>query len=147
MKKKISKKIILLTTIICIIILCIIYFIFFYKNNFISLSYDEVMEKVNNNDTFILCVSATDCTHCQNYKPKLKKIANEYDVKIYYTDVNTFDENEYNKFKDDISFDGATPVTIFFKEGKEETTATRIEGDVSSDKVINKLKKNGFINE
>lgn len=147
MKKKISKKIILLTTIICAIILCTVYFIFFYKNNFIKLSYNEVMNKLNNNETFVLCVSATECTHCQNYKPKLKKIANEYDVKIYYTDVDTFSDEDYDKFKNDVSFDGATPVTIFFKEGKEETTATRIEGDVSSNKVINKLKKNGFINE
>ena len=147
MKKKISKKIILLATIICAIVLCTVYFIFFYKNNFIKLSYDEVMDKLSNNETFVLCVSATECTHCQNYKPKLKKIANEYGVKIYYTDVDTFSDEDYDKFKNDVSFDGATPVTIFFKEGKEETTATRIEGDVSSNKVINKLKKNGFINE
>ena len=49
------------------------------------------------------------------------------------------------KFNNLISFDGGTPVTIFIKNGEEKTTATRIEGDVSTDKIIDKLKKNGFI--
>ena len=43
------------------------------------------------------------------------------------------------------SFDGATPTTIFFKDGEEKTTATRIEGDVTEEKIITKIKQNGFI--
>ena len=44
-----------------------------------------------------------------------------------------------------ISFDGGTPVTIFIKNGEEKTTATRIEGDISIERTIDKFKKNGFI--
>ena len=36
-------------------------------------------------------------------------------------------------------------ISKFIKNGEEKTTATRIEGDVSTDKIIDKLKKNGFI--
>ena len=43
------------------------------------------------------------------------------------------------------SFDGGTPTTIFFKDGEEKTTATRIEGDISIERTIDKFKKNGFI--
>lgn len=116
-----------------------------YNKNFIELSYDEILEKVNNKDDFILCVSASECTHCKSYKPKLKKISNDYNVKIYYTDIDKFDDNDYDEFKNKFSFDGGTPTTIFFKEGEEKTTATRIEGDISIEKTIDKLKKNGFI--
>lgn len=147
MKKKNLKKALIFIIAGVIIIFVLSYFIFFGKNNFINLNYSEVMDKIDNKESFVLCVSATDCTHCMDYKPKLKKIANSYDIKIYYTDVDTFNEEDYEKFKTDLSFDGDTPVTIFIKNGNEETTATRIEGDVSSEKVINKLKKNGFINE
>ncbi len=128
-----------------LVILFFGYKLFFEKDKFISLSYEEVINKVNNNESFVLCVSASDCIHCQDYKPKLKTIANKYNIDIFYTDVDTFSEENYERFKTEFSFDGSTPTTIFFNDGEEKTTATRIEGDVSTEKIINKLKKNGFI--
>ena len=38
-----------------------------------------------------------------------------------------------------------TPVTIFFKKGEEETTANRIQGNASSKKIEDTLKKYHFI--
>ena len=117
----------------------------YYNRNFIKLNYNEILEKVDNKESFILCVSASECTHCKSYKPKLKKISNDYDIKIYYTDVDKFNDNDYEEFKDKFSFDGGTPTTMFFKDGQEKTTATRIEGDISLERTIDKFKKNGFI--
>ena len=128
------------------IIGCIIWYSIHMDNkNFIKLSYNDVLEKVNNNESFILCVSASECAHCKSYKPKLKKISNDYNIKIYYTDVDKFSDEDYTEFKNKFSFDGATPTTIFFKDGEEKTTATRIEGDISIERTIDKFKKNGFI--
>ena len=115
------------------------------NNNLIKINYKEVMEKVDNKESFILCISSSKCSHCENYNPKLEKIANDYNIKIYYTDVDKYKDSDYETFKNDFSFDGGTPVTIFIKNGVEETTATRINGDVSSDKIISKLKNNGYI--
>lgn len=143
MKKK--KYLIIGIILLVIIIIGIILSIDKNDNNFIKLTYNEILEKVNNKEDFVLCVSASECSHCMSYKPKLKKISNKYNIKIYYTDVDTLTKEEYNEFKDKFSFDGSTPTTIFFKEGEEKTTATRIEGDISMDKTIDKLKKNGFI--
>lgn len=117
----------------------------YYNRNFIKLNYNEILEKINSKESFILCISASKCTHCKSYKPKLKKISNDYDIKIYYTDVDKFNDNEYDEFKDKFSFDGGTPTTMFFKNGQEKTTATRIEGDISIERTIDKFKKNGFI--
>lgn len=132
-----------------IIILSATIFIFkdkiFTNPNFIKLDYEEIIEKVNNKDTFILCVSRTKCTHCKSYKPKLNKITKDYNINIYYTDIDKYNEKDYEQFKKDFSFDGATPTTIIFKNGEEKTTGARIEGDVSQEKIINKLKQNGFI--
>lgn len=143
MKKK--KYLIIGIILLVIIITGIILSIDKNDNNFIKLTYNEILEKVNNKEDFVLCVSASECSHCMSYKPKLKKISNKYNIKIYYTDVDTLTKEEYSEFKDKFSFDGSTPTTIFFKEGEEKTTATRIEGDISMDKTIDKLKKNGFI--
>ena len=145
MKKR--KNLIIISSSILIIVITAFIFcnIYFDNKNFIKLSYNEILEKVNNKEDFVLCVSASECTHCKSYKPKLRKISKDYDIKIYYTDVDKFSDDDYKEFKDKFSFDGGTPTTIFFKDGEEKTTATRIEGDISIERTIDKFKKNGFI--
>ena len=143
MKNK--KKNIIICIILLIIGFSIGYSIFILNNNLIKLNYNEITEKLDNKESFILCISRTTCIHCNNYKPKLKKVANKYNIKIYYTNVDKYTKKELEDFSSRISFDGSTPGTIFIKNGEEKTTATRIEGDVSTDKIIDKLKKNGFI--
>ena len=146
MKKRKSYLILGGILIIIVIIGIIVWYnISIYNKNFIKLSYNEILEKVSNKEDFVLCVSASECTHCKSYKPKLRKISKDYDIKIYYTDIDKFDDKDYDEFKEIFSFDGGTPTTIFFKDGEEKTTATRIEGDISMEKTIDKLKKNGFI--
>ena len=146
-----KKKYIILTIGLVILLLLGILFLFKYKiitnPYFINISYNELIEKINNKDTFALCVSRVNCSHCKSYKPKLNKITKDYNIIIYYTDIDKYTKKEYESFKEKISFDGGTPTTIFFKEGEEKTTATRIEGDASLEKIVNKLKQNGFITE
>ncbi len=141
-----KKKYLLIASILIVILGIIIgYFLFSMNDNLVRLSYDEIMEKIDNKESFILCISRTTCSHCNVYKPKLRKVANKYDIKIYYTDVDKYSKNDLKDFNSKISFDGGTPTTLFIKDGKEKTTATRIEGDVSIEKIVDKLKKNGFI--
>ena len=147
MKNKKKYFTLILSIVAILVVIFIGYQLFFTKSNLISLSYNEIVDKANNKESFVLCLSSTECSHCNSYKPKLKKVANKYNTQIFYADIDTFNEDDYEKFKTDFSFDGATPTTIFFKDGEEKTTATRIEGDVSIDKIVSKLKKNGFINE
>ena len=144
MKSK-TFKLILGILIIIFIGVIIGYFIFNENNNLIKLDYKDIVNKIDNKESFVLCVSRTTCSHCQSYKPKLQKVANKYNIKIYYTDIDTYNKDELNDFNSRITFDGGTPVTLFIKNGEEKTTATRIIGDVSSEKIIDKLKKNDFI--
>lgn len=115
------------------------------SNKLVNLSYEEIIQKVDNKEDFILCVSRVDCPHCIEYKPKLSRVSVKYKITIYYTDIDTFSEEDYQEFRTRFSFDGSTPTTIFFRNGEEKTTATRIDGNVSFDKIVNKLKSNGFI--
>lgn len=139
-----KRKIIILTIIIAVISGSI-YFFINSNSKLIKLNYNELIEKVENKDSFILCVSATECIHCKEYKPKLKKLADRYNIEIYYINRDELNDEEYKEFKSKFSFDGGTPITIFFKEGEEKTTATRIEGNVKIEKIEEKLKNNGFI--
>ncbi|MBQ8193245.1 MAG: thioredoxin family protein [Bacilli bacterium] len=147
MKNKKNLYIVSLGIIIFLIIAFAIYNYFFKNSNFINLNYTDILSKIDDKDNFILCITATDCGHCEEFKPKLKKISNNYDIKIYYTNIDDFSDEQYSEFKTKFGFDGSTPTTILFKNGEEKTSATRIIGNVSMEKVINKLKKNGFIEE
>lgn len=145
MKKK--KNIFLLIFIVLIVLIILIFgIILLNKNkNFLELSYEEILEKIDNKDSFILCVSRKNCSHCQDYKPKLNDISKKYDVKVYYIDIDSFSKKRNKEFSNKFSFDGATPTTIFFTDGVEKTTGSRIEGDASKEKIVDKFKKNGFI--
>ena len=137
MKSK-TFKLILGILIIIFVGIIIGYFIFNKNNNLVKLDYKDIVNKIDNKESFVLCVSRTTCSHCQSYKPKLQKVANKYNIKIYYTNIDTYNKDELNDFNSRITFDGGTPVTLFIKNGEEKTTATRIIGDVSSEKIIDK---------
>lgn len=119
----------------------------FFKSSLTELNINEVIEKINNKDSFVLCISQTNCPHCAEYKPKLEKASNNYDIEIFYIDINKYDKEKINEFKKYISFDGSTPVTAFITDGEEGTASNRIFGDTSYDKIVKKLKSTGFINE
>lgn len=144
MKKRKNFFIIALLTLTAIIGLLTIYNLFF-KTGLTELTVDKVIEKIENKEDFVLCISQTTCTHCNSYKPKLKKVGQNYDLEIFYVDIDKYEQEEIDNFKKYISFDGSTPVTAFIKEGKETTASNRIFGAVSYDKIIKKFKSNGFI--
>ena len=141
-----NKKIFIIS--ICsliLIILFVIAFNYYSRPRLYELNVNQVKEKIDNKESFILCISATYCSHCKEYKPKLEDISKEYRMDIYYIDFDKYSDKEQELFRNYVSFDGGTPVTLFIKNGEEETTVNRINGNVSKDKIISKFKSNGFI--
>lgn len=117
------------------------------KGELIKLNYNEITKKIDNQEDFILVVSKSTCSHCATYKPKLKKIAKDYKIKIYYIDYDNESQENQDKLLKNLNLDGSTPITLFIKEGKETSVLNRLEGDLSSTKVIEKFKKMGFITQ
>ncbi len=102
------------------------------------------MEKINNKEDFVLLLSQTTCEHCMDFKPKLNKVSKKYKLYTYYIEVNLLNDEERQGLKNIISYDG-TPTTVFIFNGTEKTAANRLDGSVSEEKIIAKLKSNGFI--
>lgn len=142
---KVKKKVIILVS-ICIVILigAIIMDNIYGKSYLKEIKYDELVKKIENKEDLVLLISQTTCSHCISYKPKLKNVANDYELTIYYIDVDLLDNDELEDLKSYVNFT-STPTTVFLKEGTETTVATRINGDSSEEKIIKKLKSNGFI--
>ena len=146
MKKQKKKAIILV--IICLIVLvgAILADRILGESYLEEIKYDKMMEKLNNKDSFVVLFSQTTCSHCMDFKPKLAKVAKNYKIKIYYLETDLLDSDTTIELKKQFSFSG-TPTTIFVINGEEKTAATRINGDFYEEKIINKLKSNGFISE
>lgn len=108
-----------------------------------KITYKQIEEKVENKESFVLIVSRSNCSHCMSYKPKVEEIAKKNKIIIYYIDYD--EEKNSTKFLEKYKLDGSTPITLFFKEGKETSILNRLEGDLDSDKVVERLKKMEFI--
>lgn len=141
----VKKKVIILVS-ICLIVLigAIIADRVLGKTYFKKIEYKEIIEKIENDESFVFVISQTVCNHCASFKPKIEKVANKYELNIYYIDVDLLTVDERNELKSYVNYDG-TPATIFIKNGEETSAATRINGDASTKKIENKLKSNGFI--
>ena len=66
------------------------YLLFNSNSNLIELDYHNLENKINNKESFVVCISRTTCSHCNDYKPKLRKVANKYKINIYYTDIDKY---------------------------------------------------------
>ena len=40
----------------------------------IDISYDELSEKINKKESFVLYVGSSSCSHCADFKPILEKV-------------------------------------------------------------------------
>lgn len=143
---KLKKKIIILCVVALILLVgALVADKIISKNYFNEITYQEIITKMNNKDNFVLCITQTTCSHCISYKPKLEKVANKYKVDTYYIEVDLLQEDEKKELSKYITISGGTPSTIFIKEGTEKTSANRINGDVSTTKIVQKLQQHGFI--
>ena len=115
------------------------------KGNLVELTYDEFVQKIDNEESFVLCISRTTCSHCATYKPKLESVAKDYGIDLYYIDIDKYSEEEQDEFEKIINFNDTTPTTVFLREGKETTTSNRLVGDASTSRIIDKLKSNDFV--
>ena len=146
-----KKKNIILGVLVCILIIlvCILLFILGRKKDYqsiLNIGLSEVKEKIDNKDTFVLVITQTGCSHCTAYLPVLEDIGNEYKLNFYDINITNLSDDEKTEFNKLVRFNG-TPTTIFFTDGEEKSTTTRLVGEKTKDKIINRLKSEGYINE
>ena len=111
-----------------------------------EINMQQLEEKINNKDTFILVMTQTGCVHCQSYLPTIKKVSREYGVTFYVLNRAKLSKEEYNRLKD-IANISVTPVTIFIVDGEEKTALNRLTGSIEKSRLVEKLISEGYINE
>ncbi len=118
------------------------------ENKLIEITTEELFQKLEKKETFILLFSQDGCSHCEEYKPILKRVLNDYNIEAYELDLTKVRKNqeENNKVSSLFNIQG-TPTTIFINEGTEKTTINRLIGSSTYSSLVDKLKDRGFIEE
>ena len=150
MQKK--KNIILgVLVIILVVLICTLAIIIGIKNSKSYQSIEEInlttlKDKINNKDKCVLVVTQTGCSHCTAYLPVLEEIGEEYKLKFYDINMTNLADEEKTEFNSLVRISG-TPTTIFYTDGEEKSTSTRLVGEKTKDKIITRLKSEGYIND
>lgn len=114
------------------------------ESKLINIKVSDLVEKINNKESFVLVISQTGCSHCEQYLPELDRTLQEVDFNAYVLNITNLSEENSSTLGKHVNFSG-TPTTIFFHEGEEKTTLNRIIGYASKNKIVEKLKSLGYI--
>ncbi|MDY3948158.1 MAG: thioredoxin family protein [Bacilli bacterium] len=149
-KKKniiISAVIIVLTVIIC----AAIWFIGkgFNKTEYPyihELTFNELESKLNNQDSFVLIITQTGCSHCEAYLPVVQNVSDKYKVDFYVLNRTNISDEERTKLKNIANISG-TPTTLFYTSGEEKSALNRLVGQATEYRLVEKLTSEGYIHE
>lgn len=97
-------------------------------------------------DEYVVTVLAqTTCAHCIAFKPVMQKVLNEKDFNVYWFEVNTFQQEDYQTLINTYELTGyeGTPYTFITKNG--EVVAYYDRGAMQEDVLLNFLKENKVI--
>ena len=124
------------------------------EENITYIEFDEYEKLITEKGTNVIVVGQTTCSHCIAIKPALNSVAGEYDLTIYYINVNVLPEEESNKFFDSLktmeysdpdfvekgSF--GTPLILIVKDGK---ISNYISGERTTSQLVREFTKIGLI--
>ena len=113
------------------------------NNTVTEINFKDLEEKINNNDSFILEVIQTGCSHCEEFSPRFRAVLKTNNLEAYSINIYNLSDEERKEFNDLVTISG-TPTVIFFDKGKEEN---KISGAVSNKKLEEELKESGYIKE
>lgn len=108
-----------------------------------QIDYNTYTEKKSQKEDYILYLGSSSCSHCQNFKPVLESIIEEYQLQIFYVDISTLTEKEYAVLKNDTKLQG-TPTVVFVEEGVVKTSP-KIIGEVDYGTAVSKFEESGYI--
>lgn len=111
-----------------------------------EIDYNQLKEKLDNKDTFVLLIGSDTCSACASYETTMTKVMKDTKIEIFYVNLHLLSEEDYNKVYSKYVVN-STPTTIFIKDGEETTTYNRIVGAADYKTVIEKLEKLGYIGD
>ena len=116
------------------------------NTKYTEINYEQLKQKLDNKDTFVLLLGSDTCSACASYEKTMTKVMKDTKVEIFYVNLHNLSEEDYSKIYSKFVVT-STPTTIFIKDGEETSTYNRIVGAAKYEDVIDSLKKHGYIGE
>lgn len=111
-----------------------------------KINYKEFNNLIKEQETFILYIGSASCSNCTEFSPKFESVIEENNISnVYYVDLDTLSDEEKSSFNKVINITG-TPTVVFVTDGEEKSGFNRINGNVSKEKITQRLKSNDYIN-
>lgn len=87
------------------------------KAGFTEITYSEYEEKLNTEAPFVVVIVRNGCGYCDEYKPVVDSVANEYALPIYYINLSNLTSDEQNALAKSNTYlkkeQWGTPTTLF----------------------------------
>ena len=103
------------------------------KMQYIDVTAEEVKEKIEKNESFVLYVYSPFCSFCKIFTPRINQIIKEQNIDVFALDI-----SKSSNWIEEFSKDG-TPNLIIIENGKEKV---RQLGAKEKDETLDYLKKN-----
>ena len=87
-EKKLNSTLLIVIGIVLVVVLaCLYFFDAFAKDNYCTeITFEQLEEKMNNKDTFIIFFGSTICSHCKDFQPTLNQVIKDYAREVYHRD-------------------------------------------------------------
>lgn len=120
------------------------------------IDYNKYKSLIRSDDTHIIVIGQTSCSHCIAIKPALNSVADDYDLTINYLNLTDLTEEESEGFftslekieynDPDFIKDGSfgTPLTLIVTDGK---VVSYISGERTISQLVREFTKAGLIKE
>lgn len=121
------------------------------KNNIMKRTYLEVnakdyLEIMKSSGYNFMFIGSSTCGYCTQFKDSINEALKDYDFNVYYIDLASLTEDEYNSIVSSDSYmsenEWGTPLNLLYKDGKRVNV---LNGYVPADELVKFLKENKVI--
>lgn len=109
-------------------------------------SLDEYKEIIKEKGYHFMFIGSEQCGYCTQFKGSVEESLKNNDYKVYYIDISTLSEDEYNELVKTDEYmsqnEWGTPLNLLYKDGKR---IAELNGYVSADELVEFLKENKVI--
>lgn len=114
------------------------------------IDYEKYNELISNNNTHVIVIGQTTCSHCIAFKPAINAVAKDNNIIINYLNITKLSQDEYNDFLESLkkieyndedfvnNGEFGTPLTLVVKDGK---VTGYISGERTISQLVRELKK------
>lgn len=114
------------------------------QGDLVVVNAEEVLSMIEDDKTFVFVVTQTQCSHCQQYEPRLLEVAVEENILVYQiiADKDTSSDSEaLTELMESLELE-YTPTTYMIVEGEVEDSFV---GSITNEEITKYFKEQGVI--